>query len=70
MNHKQHKFTTTLVVFVIMIIGIFVASRFQNISLGVLNISLLLANSILLLIILGILLQMKESQTEKTKKKS
>lgn len=69
MNHVQHKFFTTAVVLVIMIIGVFIAARFKDISLGSMNISLLLVNALLLLIILGILLQIKEILTEKKQKK-
>ncbi len=69
MNHAQHKFFTTTVVFLMMIIGIIIAAQFKEISLGVLNISLLLVNALLLLIILGILLQVKEDFTHKTKKR-
>ncbi|MBI2657343.1 hypothetical protein HYX08_01465 [Candidatus Woesearchaeota archaeon] len=61
MNHTQHKFLTTAIVFVIMVIGVFIASQFREISLGALNIGLLLVNALLLLIILGILLQMNEN---------
>ena len=68
MNHAQHKFLTTAIVFIIMVIGVFTAARFNSISLGALNIGLLLANAILLLIILGILLQMKENLPESKKK--
>ena len=70
MNHAQHKFLTTAIVFVIMIVGIVVAAQFQNISLGALNISLLLVNALLLLIIFGVLLQVKETLVDKTRKKS
>ena len=69
MNHVQHKFFTAVVVLVIMIIGVFIAARFKDISLGAMNISLLLVNALLLLIILGILLQIKESLTEKKQKR-
>lgn len=71
MNHNQHKFLTTLVVFVIMIIGVYIAAKFKDINLGAMNLVLLLANSLLLLITLGILLHIKENLNvlEKTKKK-
>ena len=69
MNHVQHKFFTAVVVIVIMIIGVFIAARFKDISLGSMNIGLLLVNALLLLIILGILLQIKESLPEKNQKK-
>ena len=68
MNHTQHKFLTTAIVFVIMVIGVFIASQFREVSLGALNIGLLLVNALLLLIILGILLQMNESFTGSKKK--
>ena len=70
MNHTQHKLLTTAIVFVIMVIGVFFAAQLREISLGVLNIGLLLVNAILLLIILGILLQVKETFADKNKKKS
>ncbi len=70
MNHTQHKFLTTAIVFLMMIIGVFISAQFKEISLGILNISLLLVNALLLLIILGILLQVKENYSEKSKKKS
>jgi len=70
MNHTQHKFLTTVVVFVIMVAGVFIAAQFKDFSLGAMNIGLLLVNAILLLIILGILLQLKENFAEKSKKKS
>lgn len=70
MNHAQHKFLTTAIVFLMMIIGVFISAQFKEVSLGILNISLLLVNALLLLIILGILLQVKENFSEKTKKKS
>lgn len=70
MNHAQHKFLTTAIVFLMMIIGVFISAQFKEISLGILNISLLLVNALLLLIILGILLQVKENYSEKSKKKS
>lgn len=68
MNHTQHKFLTTAIVFVIMIIGVFIALQFREISMGALNIGLLLVNALLLLIILGILLQMNESFAGSKKK--
>lgn len=60
MNHTQHKFLTTSVVFLMMIIGVFIAARFKDIDLGAMNLILLLVNSLLLLIILGIILHLKE----------
>ena len=69
MNHAQHKFITTLILFVIMVIGVIVGAQFKEVSLGVLNMGLLLVNSLLLLIIWGILLQLKESPNEKSKKR-
>ena len=68
MNHTQHKFLTTAIVFVIMVLCVFIASQFREISLGALNIGLLLVNALLLLIILGILLQMNESFAGNKKK--
>jgi len=70
MNHAQHKFLTTGIVFVIMVTGVFTATKFKDFSLGAMNIGLLLVNALLLLIILGILLQLKEKFAENTKKKS
>lgn len=69
MNHVQHKFFTAVVVIVIMVVGVFIAARFKDISLGAMNIGLLLVNALLLLIILGILLQIKESLAEKKQKR-
>ena len=69
MNHKQHKFLTTAIVFVIMVAGVSVAAQFKEISLGAMNIGLLLVNALLLLIILSILLHLKENLTEKNKKR-
>jgi len=60
MNHTQHKFLTTSVVFLMMVIGVFLATRFNDIDLGAMNLVLLLVNSLLLLIILGIILHLKE----------
>lgn len=70
MNHVQHKFLTTAIVFLIMVIGVFISAQFKDVSLGILNISLLLVNALLLLIILGILLQVKENFSGKKQKKS
>lgn len=70
MNHKQHKFLTTAIVLVIMVIGVFIAAQFKDISLGAMNIGLLLVNALLLLIILSILLHLKENLIDKAKKKS
>lgn len=68
MNHKQHKLLTTAIVFVIMVVGVIIAAQFQEVSLGAMNIGLLLVNALLLLVILGILLQLKESLTKKSGK--
>ena len=70
MNHKQHKFLTTAIVFVIMVTGVSIAAQFKDVSLGAMNIGLLLVNALLLLIILSILLHLKENLIDKTKKKS
>lgn len=70
MNHAQHKFWTTIVVLIIMVIGVFIAAKFKDVILGAINISLLLVNALLLLIILGILLQIKENFDGKKQKKS
>lgn len=71
MNHTQHKFLTTAIVFVITVIGIFIAARFQDDTLGAMNIGLLLVNTLLLLIIIGILLSLKDfAENKETKKKS
>ncbi len=69
MNHAQHKFFTATVVFLMTIIGVTIAAQFKEVSLGVLNMGLLLVNASLLLIIIGILLQVKEDFTQKTKKR-
>lgn len=68
MNHAQHKFLTTAIVFVIMVTGIFIASQFKDFSLGAMNIALLLVNALLLLIILAILFQLKEKFSKFKKK--
>ena len=60
MNHTQHKLLTTSVVFLMMILGVFIAARFSYIDLGAMNLVLLLVNSLLLLIILGIILHLRE----------
>lgn len=67
MNHTQHKFLTTAVIFIIMIMGIFLATKFNNINIGAMNLVLLLSNSLLLLITLGILLHLRESLIETSK---
>jgi|GEM_PF-6488747 len=69
MNHAQHKFLTTSVVFLMMVTGVFIASRFKEIDLGAMNLVLLLVNSLLLLIILGIMLRLKENFGEAKKKR-
>ena len=69
MNHKQHKFLITTIVFVMIIIGVFFAAQFKEVSFGFISIALLLVNSILLLIIVGILLMIKETLHEKSKKR-
>ena len=69
MNHVQHKFLITAVVFITAVIGVFIAARFNEIIISSINISLLLVNSLLLLIILGILLQIKENFGGKNKKR-
>ena len=69
MNHTQHKLLTTSVVFLMMIIGVFIAARFKEIDLGAMNLVLLLVNSLLLLIVLGIILHLKEEFGNKAKKK-
>lgn len=61
MNHTQHKLLTTSVVFLMMVIGVFVAARFNDIDLGAMNLVLMLVNSLLLLIVLGIILHLKEN---------
>ena len=60
MNHTQHKLLTTSVVFLMMVIGVFIAAKFNDIDLGAMNLVLLLVNSLLLLIILGIILHLRE----------
>ena len=60
MNHTQHKFLTTSVVFLMMVLGVFLAARFKDIGLGAMNLVLLLVNSLLPLIVLGIILHLKE----------
>lgn len=67
MNNLQHKFSTTLIIFIIIVIGVFVGAQFKDISF--INIALLLVNALLLLIILSILLMVKEKLNEKAKKR-
>src|SRR3989338_2514713 len=68
MNHVQHKFLITAVVFIMAVIGVFTAARFKEVSISAINISLLFVNTLLLLITLGILLQIKENFGGKIKK--
>lgn len=69
MNHTQHKFLTTVIVIIIMVIGVFIATRYKEINLGAMNLVLMLVNSLLLLIILGILLHLRENFVLRAKKK-
>ena len=69
MNHAQHKLLTTSVVFLMMVIGVFVAARFKEIDLGAMNLVLLLVNSLLLLIVLGLIFHLKEEFGNKVRKK-
>ena len=69
MNRTQHKFLTTCIVFLITIMGVIVAAQFQDITLGAMNIGLLLVNTLLLLIIIGILLSLKDIADKGAKKK-
>lgn len=69
MNHAQHKILTTTVVFLMMVVGVFIAARFRDIDIGAMNLVLLLVNSLLLLIILGIMLHLKENFGEAKKKR-
>ena len=69
MNHAQHKLLTTSVVFLMMVIGVFVAARFKEIDLGAMNLVLLLVNSLVLLIVLGLIFHLKEEFGNKVRKK-
>lgn len=69
MNHAQHKLLTTSVVFLMMVIGVFIAARFKEIDLGAMNLVLLLVNSLLLLIVLGLIFHLKEEFGNKVRKK-
>ena len=69
MNHAQHKLLTTSVVFLMMVIGVFIAARFKEIDLGAMNLILLLVNSLLLLIVLGLIFHLKEEFGNKVRKK-
>ena len=70
MDNTRHMFLTTTIVLLIMIIGVFIASKYTEINLGAMNLVLLLVNSLLLLIILSILLNVKEGVNKKNEKKS
>ena len=67
-----HKFLTTAGILVIMIIGVLLATKFENINVNLAptNTALLLVNSLLSLIILGILLSPKGNITETSKKRA
>ena len=69
MNHAQHKLLTTSVVFLMMVIGVFIAARFKEIDLGAMNLVLLLVNSLLPLIVLGLIFHLKEEFGNKVRKK-
>lgn len=69
MNHAQHKLLTTSVVFLMMVVGVFIAAKFTYINMEAMNLILLLVNSLLLLIVLGILFHMGENFGSKIKKK-
>lgn len=67
-----YKFLTAIVVILTMIIGVYVVAGLKDSDLGAMNLVLSLVNSLLLLIILGILFYVKEQdkKTEKNQKKA
>ncbi|MBI2542513.1 hypothetical protein HYV80_07455 [Candidatus Woesearchaeota archaeon] len=62
-----YKFLTAIVVILTMIIGVYVTAGLKDSDLGSMNLVLSLVNSLLLLIILGILFYVKEHDKGKIK---
>jgi hypothetical protein len=60
MDNKDHKIFTTFIVFILMVTGVVIAGQFNQISHDALNTALLLVNSLLLLIIMGIVFHMRD----------
>ena len=61
--HIPYRFLTTMLVFVIMVVGFFIATKLnelKDINFSAVNTSLLLANSVVLLMIFGVLLRLRE----------
>ena len=57
-----YRFITTIVIFVVLVTGFVMGSKlkeFENVDFGAINIGLLLANSVLLLIMFGILVHIR-----------
>ena len=74
MDNKQHKIFTTVIVVVIMFLGVALALRLQEATLPYLTISLLLANSTMMLILISLLHQFNSEikakiEEQNTKKK-
>ena len=68
MNKIPYKFLTAVGVFIIMVVGVTLASKFESFDLSAITTGLLLADSLVLLIILGILLKIRDDIQSKNKK--
>ena len=68
MNHTEYKFYTATIVFVLLVAGVLISTKFASVNMGAMNIGMLLVNSLLLLVIVGILLQIHEQLAHKKKK--
>ena len=68
MNHTEYKFYTATIVFVLLVAGVLISTKFASVNMGAMNIGMLLVNSLLLLVIVGILLQIHEQLAQKKKK--
>jgi len=65
MDHKDHKIFTTLLVFILMIAGVLIAGQFDQVSHDALNTALLLVNSLLLLIMMGMIFHIKDNYSRR-----
>ena len=65
MNHNDHKLYTTVIIFVLMVVGVLIAGQFDQVSHDALNTAMLLVNSLLLLIMMGMMFRMKDKQSGK-----
>ena len=65
MDRMQHKLYTTIIVVVIMFLGVALALRIHEATLPYLTISLLLANSIMVLILISLLHQFNDEIKKK-----